>query len=135
VDRRGDEAGYTVFVRFGGQRGSHPGERVVSRAALRLHVYAILASIEAGRPGLVTDEYLNAVTVETSLAALELCTAGLWSRCDGGYRVLDSETDRVANEVHRQLEDLSELCRMTGGHVPDPEHPGLCRKCAVRLEP
>jgi hypothetical protein len=135
VERGGDEAGYTVFVRFGGQRGARTGDRVVSRVALRLHVYAILASIEAGHPGLVTDAYLNAVTVETSVAALELCTAGLWTRTEHGYRVLDSETDRVATEVHRQLEDLSELCRMTGGHIADEEHPGLCRKCAVRLDP
>lgn len=123
-----------MFVRFAGHGGGRTGDRVVSRVALRLHVYAILASIEAGRPGLITDEYLNAVTVETSVAALELCTAGLWTRTEHGYRVLESETDRVATEVHRQLEDLSQLCRMTGGHVPDDEHAGLCRKCAVRLD-
>jgi hypothetical protein len=134
VDRRGDEAGYTVFVRFGGAHGARPGSSVVSRTALRLHVYAILASIEAGHPGLVTDEYLNAVTAETSVAAIELCTAGLWERSDRGYLVLESETDRVAYEVHRQLEELSDWCRLTGGHVADDEHPGLCRKCAVRLD-
>lgn len=107
---------------------------MVSRVALRLHVYAILASIEAGRPGLVTDDYLSGVSVETSVAALELCTAGLWTRREAGYRVLESETDRVAAEVHRQLEALSQWCRTTGGHAPDDEHPGLCRTCAVRLE-
>jgi hypothetical protein len=133
VNRRGDESSDTVFVRFAGPGAARAGDRVVSRVALRLHVYAILASIEAGRPGLVTDEYLNGVTVETSVAALELCTAGLWTRSDEGYRVLESETERVATEVHRQLEELSQLCRMTGGHVPDDDHPGLCRKCAVRL--
>jgi hypothetical protein len=134
VDRRGDEVGYPVFVRFGGQRGSHPGDRVVSRTAMRLHVYAILASIEAGHPGVVTDEYLNAVTVETSVAAVELCTAGLWKRDGRGYRVLDGETDRIATEVHRQLEHLSQQCRTTGGHVVDADHPGLCQRCAVRLD-
>jgi hypothetical protein len=101
---------------------------------LRLHVYAVLASIEAGHPGVVTDEYLNAVTVETSVAAVELCTAGLWDRDDRGYRVLESETDRVAAEVHRQLEDMTQQCRVTGGHVADVDHPGWCQKCAVRLD-
>ena len=46
---------------------------------------------------------------------------------------MENETFRVASEVHRQLEDLSAQCRAEGGHQPDPDHPGLCRKCAVRL--
>ena len=106
---------------------------MVSRSALRLHVYAVLASIEAGTAGLVTDSYLDAVTAETSVDALELCTAGLWTRVDTGYRVLESEVMRMASEVHRQLEELSAMCRTSGGHEADSDHPGLCRKCAVRL--
>lgn len=121
-----------MFVRFRGERGS-AADRVVSRSALRLHVYAVLASIEADTAGLVTDTYLDAVTAETSVDALELCTAGLWTRVDEGYRVLDSEVMRMASEVHRQLEELSARCRVTGGHQPDAAHPGLCRKCAVQL--
>jgi hypothetical protein len=134
VNQRGDDSAYTVFVRFGGRRGSLPGDRLVSRAALRLHVYAVLASIEADRPGLITDEYLNAVRGETSVAALELCTAGLWTRVEDGYEVPEAETMRMATEVHRQLEELAERCRASGGHLPDTEHPGLCRKCGVRLD-
>ena len=133
VEMRGDDAGYPVFVRFGGARRSLTGDALVSRVALRLHVYAVLASIESGRPGVITDAYLNAVTAETSVAALELCTAGLWTRVDEGYRVQESETMRMAAEVHRQLEELSAHCRGTGGHVLDPQHEGLCRKCGVRL--
>ncbi len=132
MNRRGDEAAYPAFVRFGGERGL-AADTLVSRRALRLHVYAVLASIEADHAGLVTDAYLDAVTVETSIDAFELCTAGLWTRIEDGYRVLDSEVTRMASEVHRQLEELSGRCRDSGGHVPDPAHPGLCRKCAVRL--
>lgn len=132
MSRPADDSGYAVFVRFGGQ-GSLRDKGLVSRAALRLHVYAILASIENGNPGFVSDGYLDAVAVDTSLAAIELCTAGLWERAEGGYDVVESETFRVASEVHRQLEDLSAQCRAAGGHQPDPDHPGLCRKCAVRL--
>jgi hypothetical protein len=132
VDRRRDEAAYPVFVRFRGERGSG-ADTMVSRSALRLHVYAVLASIEADTAGLVTDAYLDAVTAETSVDALELETAGLWTRVDAGYQVLDSEVMRMASEVHRQLDELSARCRASGGHEPDLAHPGLCRKCAVRL--
>lgn len=133
VDRRADESAYPVFVRFGGERGRAAGT-LVSRGALRLHVYAVLASIEAGRAGRVTDDYLNAVAADTSVDALELCTAGLWTRADGGYQVAESEVMRMAGEVHRQLEDLSARCRASGGHQPDAEYPALCRKCGVRLD-
>ena len=134
VTRRRDEAAYPVFVRFRG-KGGPSADTLVSRTSLRLHVYAVLASIEGGHAGFVTDGYLDAVTADTSVDALELCTAGLWTRVEGGYRVLDSEVMRMASEVHRQLEELSAQCRASGGHVPDPAHPGLCRKCAVRLDP
>jgi hypothetical protein len=137
---RRDDAAKGLFARIGGHAASLPGGRVVSADALRLHVYAILASIERGRPGFVPDSYLNALCVDTSVAAVELCTSGLWDRADddaidgSGYVVLESETFRVASEVHRQLEELSARCRDQGGHVADPAHPGLCRNCAVRLD-
>jgi hypothetical protein len=133
VERRRDpharDAAYPVFVRFGGSDGS----TLVSRSALRLHVYAVLASLEAGHAGFVADDYLDAVTAETSVDAVELCTAGLWTREADGYRVVDGEVMRMAREVHRQLEELSARCRASGGHEPDPSHPGACRKCGVRL--
>ena len=130
--RRGDDAAYPVYVRFGGASVS-PGDTVVSRGALRLHVYAVLAGIEAGRPGRVTDRYLDSVSDDTSVDAIELCTAGLWTRRDDGYDVAESEVMRMASEVHRQLEELSDSCRSSGGHEPDSEYPGYCRKCAVHL--
>jgi hypothetical protein len=130
----GEDAGSAAYVRCGSQGGGTPyGGKVVSRTALRLHVFAILASIESGSPGVVSDSYLDAITVDTSSAAIELCTAGLWERGEGGYSVAEGETYRVASEVHRQLEDLSAQCRADGGHVPDPADPALCRNCAVRL--
>jgi hypothetical protein len=92
------------FVRAGGPAGP-----VVSHDALKLHTYAILVSIEVGRPGHISDEYLSAISVETSVAALELSLAGLWMREQGGYRVSDGETLRVAREVQRQLIALEEL--------------------------
>jgi hypothetical protein len=92
------------FVRTGGFAGP-----VVSRGALKLHTYAILVSIEVGHAGYISDDYLNAISVETSVAALELTLAGLWSRVQDGYRVSERETLRVAREVQRQLIALGEL--------------------------
>lgn len=133
MHRPADDSGNAVFVRFGGQPGPNRTNGLVSRAALRLHVYAILASIETGNAGFVSDGYLDSVAVDTSLAAIELCTAGLWERAAGGYDVLETETFRVASEVHRQLEELSARCRAAGGHQRDATHPGQCRKCGVRI--
>lgn len=92
------------FVRAGG-----PGGPVVTRAALKLHTYGILVSIEVGRAGYISDDYLSAISVESSVAALELTLVGLWTRTQGGYRVSDAETLRVAREVQRQLIALEEL--------------------------
>lgn len=89
-------------------RAAGPDGPVVTRAALKLHTYAILVSIEVGHPGFISDEYLGAIQVETSVTALELTLSGLWRRTKGGYRVSERETLRVAGEVHRQLLALDE---------------------------
>jgi hypothetical protein len=91
------------FVRAGGPAGP-----AVTRAALKLHTYAILVSIEVGQPGHISDDYLNAISVETSISALELTLCGLWVREGAGYRVSEDETLRVAREVQRQLIALDE---------------------------
>ena len=36
-----------------------------------------------------------ASATETTIIAAELCTAGMWERVDGGYRVLDWEAVEV----------------------------------------
>jgi hypothetical protein len=92
-----------AFVRAGGPTGP-----VITRAALKLHTYAILVSIEVGRPGFISDDYLDAIHVESSIPALELSLCGLWNRVIGGYWVSQDETLRVAREVQRQLIALDE---------------------------
>jgi len=92
------------FVRTKGQTGP-----AITRAALKLHTYGVLVSIEVGEPGFISDTYLNAISVETSVTALELTLAGLWTRDENGYRVSEAETLRVAREVQRQLIALDEL--------------------------
>ena len=92
----GDHA-HTTFVRLRRSRGEQTStELVLSRAAMHLHTFGVLSSIEAGDPGFVSDRYLNAISAETSITALELCLAGLWERTACGYRVTDSDTLSVA---------------------------------------
>ena len=92
------------FVRASGRVGP-----VISRGALKLHTYAVLVSIEVGEAGHISDHYLNAIGVETSVTALELTLAGLWTRVQDGYQVSEAETLRVAREVQRQLIALEQL--------------------------
>ena len=46
------------------------GMPVLSRSALQLHVAGVVNSIEGGRPGFLSDGYLNAIAAETTTAAL-----------------------------------------------------------------
>ena len=107
---------------------------MLSRAAMHLHTFGVLSSIEAGNPGFVSDRYLNAINTETSITALELCLAGLWDRVPCGYRVSDSDTMSVATQIHGQLHDLAAQCRAAGGHLCDPQHPNCARGAGVSLD-
>jgi hypothetical protein len=78
-------------------------DRSLSMNALRLHAQGLLASFEVGRAGIVPDGYLAGRGPDAAAAALELCRAGVWTRTDGGYRVISSEALRMAYEVHRQV--------------------------------
>ncbi len=129
----GDHA-HTTFVRLRRSRGEQTStELVLSRAAMHLHTFGVLSSIEAGDPGFVSDRYLNAISAETSITALELCLAGLWERTSCGYRVTDSDTLSVAQQIHRQLHDLAARCLGNGGHLVDPQRPSTCTKCGSAL--
>ena len=85
------------------------GGHLVSTDALKLHTYGVVASIANGEPGWISFDYLNAVRVDTTVPALELTLAGVWSAEPGGYRVAEQETLRVARMVHEQLSRLEEL--------------------------
>jgi hypothetical protein len=129
------DAAHTTFVRLRRSRqDAASGELVLSRAAMHLHTFGVLSSIEAGIPGLVSDEYLDAISADTSLTALELCLAGLWERTDAGYRVSDADTLSVAEQIHVQLNDLAARCVRSGGHMIDPQHASVCAKCGAPAE-
>jgi hypothetical protein len=80
-------------------------ERVMSRAAYDLQVLATAHSASCGHPGFVPDDYLehlDGLAIETTIAAAELCTIGMWERVDGGYRVLDWEAVEICLDQVRQ---------------------------------
>jgi hypothetical protein len=81
-------------------------DRVISRAAYDLQVEATAHSASCGHPGFVPDDYLehlDGLSIETTITAVELCTAGLWERLVGGYRVLDWEAVEVClDQVRRR---------------------------------
>ena len=80
-------------------------DRVMSRAAYDLQVFATAHSASCGHPGFVPDDYLEHLDgfgIETTITAAELCTAGMWERVDGGYRVLDWEAVEVCLDQVRQ---------------------------------
>jgi hypothetical protein len=135
VSYNADDPAHTTFVRLRRTRGAAASdELVLSRAAMHLHTFGVLSSIEAGNAGFVSDTYLNAINAETSITALELCVAGLWERTACGYRVSDADTVSVAEQIHVQLHDLAARCTRNGGHIVDPQHPGVCAKCGSTTE-
>src|ERR1700761_2174074 len=87
ADDQGD--GHASFIQF-------EGMPALSRGALQLHMAGIINSIADGHPGFVSDDYLNAIAAETTTAVLELETAGMWGRRDGGYFILDDQAVKVA---------------------------------------
>jgi hypothetical protein len=77
-------------------------ERVMSQAAWDVQCRATAHSARCGHPGFVPDDYLDGLSVETTITAAELCTIGTWQRVDGGYRVLDWEAVEICLDQVRQ---------------------------------
>lgn len=128
-----EDASHTTFVHLPDPFDDQAGGVVLSRAALHLHTFGVLASIEAGDPGFVPDSYLNAISAETSVTALELCLAGLWRRAACGYEVSGDETARVAAGNQQHLRAAVERCAATGGHVANPTCAYMCGKCGAPM--
>ena len=72
-------------------------DHVMTVAAYQLHVRATASSAADDHPGFVPSAYLAGLTgqdlhspgADPAILAAELCSAGLWRRTSGGYRVLD----------------------------------------------
>lgn len=77
----------------------------VSAAALEIHVRAVADRTGSPFPAFVPDHRLDAIAPGpvTTLAALELCLAGLWYRAADGYIVADLDlVDRLAAPAGRR---------------------------------
>lgn len=106
---------------------------VVSRAGFQLHGFAMINSVRNGTPGFISDDYLNAISAETSVTATELCMAGLWERDQdrGGYNINDPMVADVV-AFHEQMDRQKALCAATGGHETNEESgPDICCKCTA----
>lgn len=113
------------------------GSPVLSRAAFMLHGSAIVNSVRDGSPGFISDDFLNAISAETTVTATELCMLGLWERDDeqGGYVIHDPMVEEVI-EFNERMDRDKEFCDATGGHEPSSEEDGagICGKCGAPIK-
>jgi hypothetical protein len=126
-----DDAAHCTFVRLHRKDGQ---QLVLSRAAMHLHTFGVLSSIDDGNAGFIADSYLNEIRTETSVTALELCLIGLWERVPCGYRVMDADAMAVTAQITEQLHLLALQCEQAGGHVTEQDQPQLCARCGTPLD-
>lgn len=74
----------------------------LSRDALKLHVCAVLVTLDSGHAGFIPDRYLRGLP-DAALNLYELCLAGAWTRVDRGYQVRADEIHRIAAIVRKPL--------------------------------
>jgi hypothetical protein len=94
-----------------------PRGRFVTAAALEVHVRAVARSIHTDYPAFVGYADLDGIAPGTvsTMAAVELCLAGLWVQARDGYVVVDNElirrlstgtVSRLAHVTSRTLRTL-----------------------------
>ncbi|MCZ2818028.1 hypothetical protein [Modestobacter sp. VKM Ac-2984] len=123
-----DDDGSRTFLHF-------DGLPVLSRSAFQLHSFAALNSIQAGHPGFVSDDYLNAISAETSVTALELEAAGMWQRRDEGYFIVADEMVAMMVSHNEEMDRLAAACQTRGAHT-EGEDAGawiICADCGIPL--
>ncbi len=97
-----EDPGQVSFIVMPAEETFDGQDRVMSRAAWDLQCRATMHSASCGHPGFVPDEYLDGLSVQTTITAVELCTAGMCERVGGGYRVLDWEAVEVCLDRVRE---------------------------------
>jgi hypothetical protein len=122
---------HTSFIQF-------EGMPVLSRVAFQLHSFGVINSIKDGRPGFVSDDYLTAISAETTTTALELEAAGMWERRDGGYFIVADEMVKMAIDFNEQSDRREAECARRGEHLPsgDGRESGwvICGHCGIPLK-
>jgi hypothetical protein len=86
-----------------GGQSSGAREQVKSGAAWELHCRVAADSAVDDHPGFVPDAYLDGLGTGTAVMAAELCSAGVWERAAGGYRILDYDAVGRCQGLARQL--------------------------------
>ena len=107
----------------------------LSRAAIQLHMAAAINSLADGHPGFVSDDYLNAIAAETTTAAVELETAGMWERRDGGYLITADEAVKIAIGFNERTDRQKAECAQRGKHLPSGSRESggwvICGHCGI----
>jgi hypothetical protein len=129
-----DDPHYIDAEALGGE-----GLGVLSRNALQLHLHGILNSVSGGHPGFVSDDYLNAIAAETTLAAAELETAGIWERRPGDYFVVADDVVKMVIDQNEEIALRESECAERGYHAlaadADPSDGWLiCENCTIPLK-
>jgi hypothetical protein len=111
------------------------GMGIVSVGAFQLHTAALIHSFDYETPGFVPDDYLEAITAETTVTVLELETAGLWERREGGYIVKDDAAVRLILNQRERADRLARECQARGHHLPDEEGDADWQHCTHCMAP
>ncbi|WP_062908340.1 hypothetical protein [Mycobacterium avium] len=124
------------FIDVEGDLGGE-GMGVLSRDALNLHLHGCLNSISDGHPGFVSDEYLDAISAETTIPAAELEAAGVWERREGGYFVVADDVLKIAIDYNEESARKEAECADRGRHLPhEPDGSAwiICEHCGTPVE-
>lgn len=112
-------------------------DAVLSRAAVDLSAFGLSASVRRGTPGFISDTYLNEISAETTLTAMELVVAGEWTRGEGGYEITDPDMKALAARLHRQQEDFDDwpvAPEDCDDHMDGPNSRGSCIRCGPPVD-
>jgi len=92
---------------------------------------AAIHSIGTATPGFVSEALLDFYPGDTTTAALELCVANLWLRCDGGYQILHNPLVDAAIAIRDRIARCIGACRRAGCHRPLSDDSGCCGVCGM----
>jgi hypothetical protein len=84
---------------WAGVEGIRMLKRLAERNVRRAAASGDQAALARRRCGSCT----SAAQAQPAILAAELCTAGMWQRVDGGYRVLDTQAVQVCVDRVREL--------------------------------